>query len=277
MSIQFTAETHKYESQDENKIDWLSVTSFVGLFKPPFKQLEIATKVSKKRKSKWYGMTPEAIIAIWDKESSRATTLGSWYHDQREAELIMCQTLQRAGINLPIIQPIEQDGIKLSPDQNLAPGIYPEHLVYLKSAGICGQADRVEVIQDVIDCYDYKTNKEIKLKGFTNWEGITKKMLYCLSHLDDCNYIHYALQLSTYMYIMEKHNHSLKAGKLEIHHIKFEIEDYDEYGYPITTYDMAGDPIVKEVVPYELPYLKKEVRSMINYIKKNPEILNKND
>ena len=40
---------------------------------------------------------------------------------------------------------------------------------------------------------------------------------------------------------------------------------------------MAGDPIVKEVVPYELPYLKKEVRSMINYIKKNPEILNKND
>jgi len=273
MSIQFTAETHKYESQGENKIDWLSVTSFVSLFKPPFKKIEIATKVSKKRKSKWYGLTPEKIIEIWDNESKRAVNLGSWYHDQREAELIMCNTLQRAGIDLPIIQPIEQDGIKLSPDQNLTPGIYPEHLVYLKSAGICGQADRIEVIQDIIDCYDYKTNKEIKLKGFTNWEGVTKKMLYCLSHLDDCNFNHYALQLSTYMYIMQKHNHHLKPGKLQIHHIKFEIEGHDEFGYPITAYDPAGDPIVKEVIPYDLPYLKKEVRNMIKYIKNHPELL----
>ena len=41
MAIQFTAENHKYESIDENEIDWLSVTSLVGLFKQPFDQQEV--------------------------------------------------------------------------------------------------------------------------------------------------------------------------------------------------------------------------------------------
>ena len=69
-----------------------------------------------------------------------------------------------------LVKPIEQDGIKISPDQTLVAGIYPEHLVYLKSASICGQADRIEVVADTVNVYDYKTNKEIKSKGFTNWE-----------------------------------------------------------------------------------------------------------
>ena len=182
----------------------------------------------------------------------------------------MCDTIKRSGIDLPIIKPIEQDGIKLSPDQTLAPGIYPEHLVYLKSAGICGQADRVEVVGNHLNIYDYKTNKEIKTKGFTNWQGITDTLKNPLNHLDNCNFNHYALQLSLYMYMMLKHNHSLKPGIMEIHHIKFEKEGDDEHGYPITKYDQEGNPIVKEVVPYTIPYLKKEVISIINYLKQNP-------
>jgi hypothetical protein len=58
MAITFTAETHKYESDadEKKKIDWLSVTSLVGLFKPPFDQKGIAEKASKNKKSKWYGL-----------------------------------------------------------------------------------------------------------------------------------------------------------------------------------------------------------------------------
>ncbi len=48
------------------------------------------------------------------------------------------------------------------------------------------------------------------------------------------------------MYIMLKHNHNLKPGKLEIHHIVFEIEDLTEHGYPIIATDPAGEPIVKK-------------------------------
>jgi hypothetical protein len=187
----------------------------------------------------------------------------------------MCDTIKRNGIELPIINPVEQDGVKLAPDQFLSSGIYPEHMVYLKSAALCGQADRVEVVADKINLFDYKTNKEIKTKGFTNWEGITKKMHTPCNHLDDCNFNHYALQLSTYMYIMLKHNHNLKPGKMELHHIIFEKDGEDENGYPIVTVDDMGDPVVKNVIPYEVPYLKKEVRNMIKYIKTHPEILKK--
>jgi len=275
MAITFTAETHKYESTEDEKkhIDWISVTSLVSLFKQPFDQKGIAEKASKNKKSKWYGMTPDEIIAVWEGETNRALTLGSWYHNQRESELLMYNTIERSGLKLPIVTPIEQDGIKLAPDQSLVPGVYPEHMIYLKSIGICGQADRVEVLQDTIDLFDYKTNKEIKTKGFTSWDGITKKMIGPCSHLDDCNFNHYALQLSIYMYMMLKHNHNLKPGKLEIHHIVFEKKSKDKYGYPIVATDQVGDPIVKEVVPYKVPYLKKEVQNIIKYIQLNPSVL----
>lgn len=276
MTIQFKAEDHSYTSTDPNNNEkWLSVTSLVKLFKPPFDQESIAKACSKSKKSKWFGMTPEEIINVWTAESNRATGLGSWYHDQREQEIVMCQTLQREGLDLPIVRPIEQDGVKLSPDQKMVPGIYPEHLVYLKSAKLSGQADRVEVVGQRIDIYDYKTNKEIKTKGYTDWEGKTTMMLGPLAHLEDCHLTHYALQLSVYMYIMLKHNHNLKPGKMEIHHITFKVESYDKYGYPIVAEDPNGNPIVDEVIPYELPYLKKEVRAMINYVKQHPEVLEK--
>lgn len=272
MELQFTAQNHKYESVNDPDKKWISATTLIHKFQEPFDAKAIAEKVSQKKRSKWYGLKPEEIIAIWDKENKRATDLGSWYHDQREKELNACETLRREGIDLPIIQPIEQDGKKFSPDQKLIPGIYPEHFVYLKSAGLCGQADRVEVVGDKVNIYDYKTNKEIKTQGFTNWEGVTQKMLPPVSHLDDCNLMHYALQLSLYMYIICKHNHNLKPGKLEIHHIIFEVEDTDEYGYPIIATDPAGDPLVQEVVPYELPYLKSEINALIKYVKTNKDI-----
>jgi hypothetical protein len=276
MAIQFTAADHKYQSinQDE-KINWISVTSVISLFKKEFDKQAQALKSSKNKRSKWYGLTPEKIIEIWDQSNSVAIDLGSWYHNQREEDLLSCNTIRRLGIDLDIVKPIEDNGIKVAPDQNLTSGIYPEHMVYLKSAGICGQADRVEVIQDVIDIYDYKTNKEIKTQSFTNWEGVSEKMLHPIDHLDDCNFIHYAIQLSIYLYIMIKHNPNLKPGKIILEHIIFKKSGVDKYGNPVYEKDSDGNPIVDKVVPYELPYLKKEVTSIIKYLQANPEFKNK--
>lgn len=270
MKLKFTAENHKYETVDDPLKKWVSATGILKAFEEPFNQDEVATKCSKKKKSKWYGLKPKEIIAIWDKEAKRATDLGSWYHDQREADLLACSTVQREGIDLPIIHPI-MDGVeKFAPDQRLIPGIYPEHFVYLKSALLCGQADRVEVVGDVVNVYDYKTNKKMR-EAYTNWEGVTKTLNGPLSHIEDSDLMHYALQLSIYMYIICKHNHTLKPGKLEILHIKFEVEEEDEYGFPTTATDAAGEPIIDEIVPYKLPYLKKEVTSMIKYMNMHPK------
>jgi len=266
MSVKFTVENHLYESLDPNeKIDWLSVTRFLEMFKEKFDPVAISIKCSKNKKSKWYGMDPVIIQGIWSAEGERAADTGNFYHGQREADVIDLDTLDRNGIAIPIIKPIYEGNVKLAPVQKLVNGIYPEHFVYLKSAGICGQSDRVEVVNNYVDIIDYKTNKEIKREGFKNWEGLTKKMVGPCAHLDDCNYNHYTVQLSLYMHIILKHNPGLKPGKLVLHHIIFEKDYEDAYGYPIYKKDTEGNYIVKTLVPYEVPYLKDEVRAMINW------------
>jgi hypothetical protein len=69
--------------------------------------------------------------------------------------------------------------------------------------------------------------------------------------------------------MMLKHNPIYKPGKLTLHHVVFEKEGSDKFDYPILKVNHLGDPIVKEIVPYECPYLKTEIRNMINHIQEN--------
>jgi|TARA_B110001452_G_scaffold8797_1_gene7666 ATP-dependent exoDNAse (exonuclease V) beta subunit len=274
MAVIFKEEGHSYESIDENldkdNIEWTSVTSFISKFKPKFDAKAQSKKSSKNKKSKWHGLKPKEIIDIWNNETDRAIKLGNWYHNQREENILDFSTIEREGVEVPIIRPIvDGTGVKIAPVQKLEEGVYPEHFAYLKSAAICGQADLVTVVNGKIHIIDYKTNKEIKEKGYTNWEGITSKMYKPLSHLDDCNLNHYNIQLSLYMYIMLKHNPKLKAGKLVIQHVTFEKTGVDDYGYPVTKYDAQGEPVLKDIKMYELPYLKKEVRALMTWLNDN--------
>jgi len=265
--LKFTAHDHKYRSEDD--MNWLSVTSLISNFKQPFDADKIAIKTSKSKKSKWYGMTPEDIKAAWKNEAKRATDLGTWYHNCRESDICGLTNMERHGSTIPVFAPIEKEGVKYSPNQKLVDGIYPEHMVYLKSAGICGQSDLVEVIDGKVHITDYKTNKEIKVEGYTNWEGISQKMSPPVHHLDDCHLNHYALQLSMYMFIILKHNPKLSPGILTIHHILFEEAGRDRFDNPISALDTNGDPIVTDVVMYDLPYLKKEAIDVIHWLEDN--------
>ena len=74
---------------------------------------------------------------------------------------------------------------------------------------------------------------------------------------------------------MLKHNPKLKPGKMYIHHVVFEEDDKDQNGYPVTKYSVEGDPIVKEVIPMEVPYLEDEVRSIILWLSDNKHKLKK--
>lgn len=266
MAIYFNEQGHTYENiNKESTISWTSVTKFIALFKPKFDSRAVAIKVSTNPNSKWYGKDPDVIVAIWEKEGARSIKIGNLYHGERETDVVSLNTLQRNGIDLPIFKPIMQDGLKYAPEQKLKDGIYPEHMVYLKSAGICGQIDRAEIYENTVNIIDYKTSKEIKTTSGAGRNGDKYKMLHSCSHLDDCNFNHYALQLSLYMYIVLKHNHHLKPGKLTLQHVKFEKEGDDEYGYPILKLDKDNNPIIKDIEYYDLPYLREEVINMINW------------
>jgi hypothetical protein len=278
MSLIFEPNSHTYTSLDpQDQTSWISVTTLLGVLKQPFDSKNIAKKSAVNKKSKWFGMKPEQIQEVWKKEADRACTLGNWYHDQREKDILGCNTIVRYNTELPVIRPVQdEEGRKVAPSQKLIPGIYPEHMVYLRSAGICGQSDLVEVANGEVHILDHKTNKEIKTESFKNWEGISQKMLSPVSHLDDCNLNHYTLQLSIYMYMILKHNPQLKPGKLVINHIQFEEEDEkDEYGYPKTKLDSNGEPMIKAIIPYEIPYLKDEVLSIMRWYKENPSKVQK--
>lgn len=209
-------------------------------------------------------MDPKEIRQVWKNESQRAIDLGNFYHDRQEANMLACETINRWGKDLPVIWPMyNQEGDKIAPGQRMIEGIYPEHLVYIKSAGIIGQSDIVEVADGFVHISDYKTNKEIEKSSYVDWEGNSKKMLGILSHLDDCNFNHYSLQLSIYMYMVLRHNPKLKPGKITIHHIEFEKVGEDKYGYPIHARDAEGNPIVKEVHFHECEYMLSEVRGIV--------------
>jgi len=270
MSIVFNAEDHSYTSLNGEAIDWISVTTLVSHFKNPFDAKKVAELSSKRKNSKWYGIDPVIIQEIWKNEADRSTDLGTWYHNQREDDLCSLASMEREGTTVPVFKPSEMtNGVKIAPLQKLEPGVYPEHMVYLRSIGICGQSDLVEVVNGKVNIIDYKTNKEIKKESYIDWEGKSKKMLAPVDSLDDCHFYHYALQLSIYMYIILKHNPKLKPGKIFIHHITFEVEREDNWGYPITKKDENGEPVVKEVIPMAIPYLVDEVQAIIHYIHDN--------
>ncbi len=261
--LTFQEQGHIYSSED-NRI-WTSVTSIISRYKEPFDREAKAAKCSIRKPgkypNKWYGLSAEEILQAWDDENKRSTELGHWYHEKREQEYI-----GKPGVQMPVMQ----EGIKVAGNQKLSDGIYPEHLCYLESIGVCGQSDLVTVEGQYLDIDDWKSNKEIRTKGFPDWEkqsGGPQKMLKPIQHLHDCEMAHYALQLSLYCYIILRHNPRLQLRRIGIHHIIFERDGENEYGYPMYKRDNKGEYIVKDIVYYEIPYMLKEVNLIINDLK----------
>lgn len=258
--LKFTEDQHLYESIVPDGIKWLSITTLVHALCPPFDASSQAQKSSVNRKSKWYGTSPTDILTAWDNERKRSTNLGTWLHNKNE------QTLYNL-LGITVHKPIMENGVKIAPKQLLTQGIYPEHFVYLKSSGICGQTDKAEVKGNVVDINDYKTSKKIRRNSYSGYNEPVM-MLRPVHHLEDCEYWHYALQLSLYMYIILKHNPLLVPGTLTIEHVKFAIESTNKWGYPIHKL-VDNEPVIEDIEYIQLPYLKSEVSIVLDWLKNN--------
>lgn len=270
--LTFTEKDHKYSSVDIfDQTKWVSASTIPALFKKKFDEKATALKCSGNKKSKWYGIPPAQILDIWKTENVRSTTEGTWYHNKDEQRLLSLEFEHLFGKDLPIFRSVWQDGVKQAPDQKLAEGIYPEHLAYLSSVGACGQFDKIIIVDGYCHVDDHKTNKDLLKPAFTNWEGITEKFLPPLLHLDCHKLNEYALQLSIGMYMILRHNPHLKPGKQILNHVVFEVAGENEWGYPITKLDENGEPIIKEVNKIEVPYLKREVELMFEFLKRRPK------
>lgn len=276
--IAFNEEKHRYWNvNDENK-KFISVTTLIEKFGQPFdrdfwsayKALEKlippdSWKVEKKSllntkrfdksildvydiTENEFNKTQQDILDSWDEENRKSCERGTKIHAQLENEFYA------GGKNVEL----KKFGLggkfecrRNYTELDLPYGVYPEYLISRTSddgiLNIAGQIDCLVKNGNEIVIIDHKTNKKLDLKGgFNTTTKQSVKMLYPLNNLDDCNFNHYQLQLSTYAWMLQKINPKFVIKDLILNH-----------------YDHEGNNTL-----YHCDYLKTEVERMLAFYKK---------
>ena len=247
MRILFSEELHKYHCPELPNLNFISVSTIIGKYHEKFDREAKAISSSKKT-----GKSKEQLLQEWDEANKVAVERGTKFHLSQEEALLKKKNVIKYDTD-------PSSNLKMSFDiTQLKPGIYPELILYDLEHGIVGTADYVEIFPDkTFILEDYKTNKELSFSGFKVFDPSTntrkeKKMYSPLTHLADCNGIHYSLQLSIYAYMLERAGYNLRPNGLTVHHILF-----DENNNPV------------DRVLYPINYLKKEVKSLFSHYLKS--------
>ena len=116
--------------------------------------------------------------------------------------------------------------IKFQKVDDMTGVIYPETILFLEKYGLAGTADIVEEHEDYFNILDFKTNKEINyVSEYGNWLNSP------VSHLSDCDYNIYALQLSIYAFMFQMETRK-KVGKLQIFYLNPKKEKFEVIPIP---------------------------------------------
>lgn len=138
---------------------------------------------------------------------------------------------------------------------DLKNGVYPEFLISLTSRdGILKLAGQIDLlIKKDFDIWiiDWKSNAKIVKESYYNKATKKREMMkYPLNNLQDTNYWHYCLQLSTYAYMLQQIEPRYNIKGLELVHIDHDDKQHD----------------------YDIPYLKDDVERMLKHYKKQIKI-----
>lgn len=195
----------------------------------------------------------EEILKAWHENRDEACSHGEYVHGLCETSFYGKTHFDLSNYDSPeIIGPFKC--IKGYYPKQLEEGMYPEYLMsWISPEGlrISGQADLICRKGDNIYIYDYKTNKEIKKRGFYN--QVTKKnkcLKPPLNNLEACNFNEYQLQLSLYGYILQQLNPEVTIKELKLIHI-----------------DREGKQTI-----YPCKYLKEDVERMIKHYAKSLKV-----
>lgn len=280
--VWFRESDHVYGNFKQPEVKYISVTTLIGKYEPEFdsqfvskyKALEKLLSPSDWKKEKgiiWkshkipkdflevYNISEselnkvqQDILDEWSKINKESCERGTKIHTQLE------NSFYKAGDNLTL----KKFGIggkfqckKDYSELDLEYGVYPEYLIYYDNPKldlhIAGQIDLLVKNGNNIIIGDWKTNKKLDFKGFYNSSTkSTTKMKYPLTDLDNVNFNHYQLQLSTYAWMLQKLNSNFNIERLFICH-----------------FDHEGNQKI-----YEVQYLKDDVEKMLKHFAKQNKL-----
>lgn len=287
-NICFNEEAHVYWDQKSGD-KFISVTTLIGKYKQPYdagfwavyKAIErimgedfksVKSELLKTRdvsgsKLEKMGLdldrikvTTVEVLQEWNTKKIESCERGNKIHKEKEdlyTKRKEC-TMDQYGLGGKFI--VRDKNFDLDVDK----AVYPEYLVYGKfdfeeydlTLNIAGQSDLVIINGNDLFIRDYKTNKKIDTKSFFNRRTNSyESMLFPLSHIMDCNFMEYTLQLSLYAYMIKRLRPELNVAGLTLEH-----------------YDHSN-----RMTEYQCDYLEDEVKAMIkDYAKQERTEIEKN-
>jgi ATP-dependent exoDNAse (exonuclease V) beta subunit len=214
-----------------------SVTTVIHQYFSPFQPDVVIDRMmasSKWSQSMYYGLSRQEIKDKWQEGNK----LGTLLHDT--IEKYYNEELKHSGMVDPRIATEFVYFLQFVIDFQLKnPGWRPyrtEWFVYDLDYEIAGAID-FTFTNDAGEIWivDWKRSREIRMSNdFQSGDG-------CLSHLDDCNYIHYCLQLNLYRRLLER-NYGKRVVKLDL---------------------LILHPNNSNYVPVSIPFMDKEIDDIL--------------
>lgn len=209
-TVVFRGDRHTYNIKETGK-QLKSCTKLIKIFFPKFDEEFFSKKVAEAK-----GITPEEVKEEWKLIREGAADFGSLIHKFAETyitkRIILKSNDSRTNQYYNMIKILidviieEHDGI-----------LGTEKIVFSERLGVAGTVDLLMRKGSTVCIYDWKTGKEInkenKYKEKNKERGISSTAFKPITHLDDCNYNHYSLQLNMYKKILIEENYFPEAKK----------------------------------------------------------------
>jgi ATP-dependent exoDNAse (exonuclease V) beta subunit len=190
--LQFDPEPHRYSSSG---IDFVSVTTLVKRQFPQFDAAAVATK-----KAARDGVTAQSLLDAWDKARDEAAAFGNRVHAMAENIILSgeaaADAMPGSAREAMYLAAIKLAILRLRKNFEI---VSAEMMVFAPVHGVAGTIDLL-LKSRATGAYvigDWKTSKEIRHYGFRGETGHGR-----CAHLQNCNFIHYSLQLAVYREIL---------------------------------------------------------------------------
>lgn len=214
-----------------------SVTTVLSMLEPPFNSEEVALAIANqdpsKKKEHYQNMSQQEILTEWKRINDEANEYGTKVHEILERYLLANR------IYFPKDDYEREIITKFQKIDKMYGKLYPETILFSEKHKLAGSCDLIEEYDTYFNVWDNKTNKELNyISKYNHW--LNKPV----SHLSDCQYNIYSLQMSIYAYMYQMETKK-KVGRLGLYYLN-----------PEKNYEF-------ELIP--VPYLGLEAKAVLDY------------